>query len=237
MTAAAATTAGHGGGGNGGGGGVHGGHHHHGGDWGGRGGHDGGHESRVLREIRPASMGSPAPPARRPLLHRALRRHSGESHLDRTEFQRECPWVVVVFGSDPVDTEPTDLDLAREAALNVPGVVDAYIQRALQRGMWGDDVTELQRRLNSTGANLETDGDFGPNTESAVRQYQYDHDLPVDGIGRRGWSSRSIRPTPRRPRPRCETPSTTRLTATTWTSSSRSKARCRTSSEVPFSRL
>ena len=52
----------------------------------------------------------------------------------------------------------------------------------LRRGSEGDDVRQLQRFLNSQGARLEEDGDFGPKTERAVRAFQTRRDIDVDGI-------------------------------------------------------
>lgn len=54
--------------------------------------------------------------------------------------------------------------------------------RALRKGCKGDDVKWLQERLNVYGAGLKVDGDFGPVTEAAVREYQLRHGLAVDGI-------------------------------------------------------
>ncbi|MBF9070142.1 peptidoglycan-binding protein [Streptacidiphilus sp. NEAU-YB345] len=43
-------------------------------------------------------------------------------------------------------------------------------------------VTELQDLLNAHGAGLSVDGDFGPATVTAVKNYQSDHGLTADGI-------------------------------------------------------
>jgi peptidoglycan hydrolase-like protein with peptidoglycan-binding domain len=43
-------------------------------------------------------------------------------------------------------------------------------------------VTELQELLNNHGARLGVDGDFGPATLAAVKNYQASHGLSVDGI-------------------------------------------------------
>lgn len=53
----------------------------------------------------------------------------------------------------------------------------------LKRGSRGPAVQELQRKLTSLGYNTKgTDGIFGLNTESAVRQFQMARKLTVDGI-------------------------------------------------------
>ena len=54
--------------------------------------------------------------------------------------------------------------------------------RTLRKGCKGDDVKWLQQRLNVYGAGLAVDGDFGPVTEAAVKEYQLRHGLAVDGI-------------------------------------------------------
>jgi peptidoglycan hydrolase-like protein with peptidoglycan-binding domain len=57
----------------------------------------------------------------------------------------------------------------------------------LKKGSTGDRVTELQRMLGTV-----VDGDFGRRTEEAVKEYQFSHDLPVDGIvGPRTWAKLS----------------------------------------------
>lgn len=48
--------------------------------------------------------------------------------------------------------------------------------------MKGNDVKWLQWELNQKGYNLEVDGKFGNDTKNAVRAYQKDHGLKVDGI-------------------------------------------------------
>ena len=45
-----------------------------------------------------------------------------------------------------------------------------------------EQVTQLQEMLNSSGAQLEVDGKFGPLTAEAVRRYQQERNLKVDGI-------------------------------------------------------
>ncbi|MBR4068124.1 MAG: peptidoglycan-binding protein [Clostridia bacterium] len=53
---------------------------------------------------------------------------------------------------------------------------------ALSRGAEGDPVVEMQQRLKELGFyDGECDGDYGPGTQSAVRLFQSQHGLTVDG--------------------------------------------------------
>lgn len=53
----------------------------------------------------------------------------------------------------------------------------------LKRGSSGPEVEDLQRRLMATGIDPgPVDGLFGPKTEEAVRRFQQQNDLQVDGI-------------------------------------------------------
>ena len=54
--------------------------------------------------------------------------------------------------------------------------------RTLRKGCKGDDVKWVQQWLNVYGAGLAVDGDFGPVTEAATKEYQLRHGLAVDGI-------------------------------------------------------
>jgi len=66
-----------------------------------------------------------------------------------------------------------------------PVPVGEYAHVLLFRGSEGPQVAELQRRLNQEGfaGQLVVDGDFGPRTEAAVREFQRrTRGLKVDGI-------------------------------------------------------
>ena len=59
----------------------------------------------------------------------------------------------------------------------------------LQSGSEGADVRSAQRLLTARGYTLEADGIFGPNTRSAVIQFQNSRSLAADGvIGPNTWS-------------------------------------------------
>lgn len=63
-------------------------------------------------------------------------------------------------------------------------------QSLLARGSNGGEVAQLQNLLNQFGAGLDVDGDFGPMTEAAVRNFQASHGLDVDGIvGPQTWGA------------------------------------------------
>ena len=62
--------------------------------------------------------------------------------------------------------------------------------RALVRGMHGDDVARLQRRLSGAGFHTRGDGMFGPATAAALRAFQQSAGLVADGIaGPLTWSA------------------------------------------------
>lgn len=52
----------------------------------------------------------------------------------------------------------------------------------IRPGDRGKDVMYLQQLLNKKGYSLKVDGDFGPRTQAAVKQFQKSHHLTVDAI-------------------------------------------------------
>ena len=52
----------------------------------------------------------------------------------------------------------------------------------LKRGSTGCDVQRVQSALNRAGASLTVDGKYGTKTEQAVKNFQEDNGLTVDGI-------------------------------------------------------
>lgn len=80
----------------------------------------------------------------------------------------------------------THLDAVADAhveALNrVLGHPASSTPRVLGLGDSGDDVLDLQKALNAFGYGLVEDGDFGPQTDAAVRDFQARHGLTVDGL-------------------------------------------------------
>lgn len=53
---------------------------------------------------------------------------------------------------------------------------------ALRVGDQGPEVMAVQQALSNAGYELEVDGKFGPATEAALKEYQRDYGLEVDGL-------------------------------------------------------
>ena len=64
----------------------------------------------------------------------------------------------------------------------------------LRRGNKGEAVEELQALLNAKfGFDLEIDGDFGKATETAVKEFQKQHNLTADGVvGKKTWAALGV---------------------------------------------
>ncbi|MCX5400637.1 peptidoglycan-binding protein [Streptomyces sp. NBC_00102] len=88
----------------------------------------------------------------------------------------------------------------RARGLDADGIVGAKTWTALlsagatpdlRQGSTGDDVRRLQRALTAAlGSTVSIDGDFGSGTATAVRTFQTDHGLTVDGIvGTATWTA------------------------------------------------
>jgi peptidoglycan hydrolase-like protein with peptidoglycan-binding domain len=52
----------------------------------------------------------------------------------------------------------------------------------VQSGSTGADVERLQRDLSRLGYQVGVNGEFDQATENAVKKFQQDHNLTVDGI-------------------------------------------------------
>ncbi|TES57711.1 spore cortex-lytic enzyme [Halalkalibacterium halodurans] len=67
--------------------------------------------------------------------------------------------------------------------MNMTTTAHAFSDQVIQHGATGDDVVELQARLQYIGFyNKKIDGVFGWSTYWAVRNYQYEFGMEVDGL-------------------------------------------------------
>lgn len=71
---------------------------------------------------------------------------------------------------------------AAENAGEVLGETSYKFTTFMKVGSRGAEVMELQKFLNTKGANLSVDGIFGPLTKAAVMKFQADNGLVADGI-------------------------------------------------------
>lgn len=80
--------------------------------------------------------------------------------------------------------------------LRKEGISVADNTPTLRRGNKGEAVEELQALLNAKfGFNLEIDGDFGKATETAVKEFQKQHNLTADGVvGKKTWAALGVSP-------------------------------------------
>ena len=68
--------------------------------------------------------------------------------------------------------------------------ISPSVMPVIKKGSKGDWVVIAQGRLVVAGYKIEVDGVFGPKTEEAVKKYQADHHLTVDGIiGKNTWTA------------------------------------------------
>mgnify|MGYP004678914641 CR=1 FL=1 len=66
----------------------------------------------------------------------------------------------------------------------------ATSQSTLRKGNRGNDVKQLQSNLRDRGYTVAVDGIFGNKTLEAVKAYQADHGLTVDGVvGKKTWGA------------------------------------------------
>ncbi len=56
------------------------------------------------------------------------------------------------------------------------------VPQTLNRGMNGSEVERLQKDLSARGYQPSVDGNFDESTENAVKAFQKDNGLTVDGV-------------------------------------------------------
>ncbi|MBI5515778.1 MAG: peptidoglycan-binding protein [Deltaproteobacteria bacterium] len=62
--------------------------------------------------------------------------------------------------------------------------------RMIQYGDEGSTVRELQQALVDNGYDIDVDGDFGPATDAAVKDFQSSNGLDADGVvGPNTWAA------------------------------------------------
>lgn len=116
------------------------------------------------------------------------RHHIGLFIGDDTVIEAKgTKWGVVTSKPDHWDEwgELTAVDYS-----DYPEEVIPMIHPTLRKGDRGDEVKDLQTLLNKCGYILDVDGAFGSKTEEAVKDFQRQNGLTVDGIvGPKTWEA------------------------------------------------
>ena len=89
----------------------------------------------------------------------------------------------------------TELNKQYNKNLNVDGIFGEKTKEAcitVKKGAKGNITWTLQAMLVCKGSDISVDGDFGGNTENAVRDYQSKNGLAVDGIARKKYFCKII---------------------------------------------
>ena len=97
-------------------------------------------------------------------------------------------------------TDAAVRNFQQNRGLTVDGIVGNQTWPALlvtvRRGSRGEAVRAVQHQLNARTSSLLVDGDFGPQTEKAVREFQQTSGLVVDGVvGPQTWFGLVTTPT------------------------------------------
>lgn len=142
-------------------------------------------------------MGGPGTPLTAPARH-TLRelvqagaaRHGAVSYVrpHRAVVSTQCPGDELAAFCDELSASLRDGGGSSQPP--PPSTPQGRVRPVVRRGSRGSAVRELQRLLNRVaGAGLAEDGDFGPRTERAVRNFQTFFSLGTDGIvGPKTWS-------------------------------------------------
>lgn len=85
---------------------------------------------------------------------------------------------ITVGGTSPTPA-PAPAPASKPAAPKSTG--DTLVFPTLKRGSTGQDVRNLQALLLAAGRSVRIDGEFGPGTETKLREYQKAAGLTVDG--------------------------------------------------------
>ena len=100
--------------------------------------------------------------------------------VDRAAKVEAGPHAARVEADAKVEATPHAARVVAAAKVDEAAPVGATT--TLERGANGEEVTALQERLGSLGYDVgAVDGDYGRRTQSAVRSFQLNNDLPLTG--------------------------------------------------------
>jgi chitosanase len=120
--------------------------------------------------VRRAWLASAAPP----LPNTVYRMDTFRKIIQADNWELGLPITVLGRVIDHASLTPHTRASAEDGTTRLLRLVDPHLE--------GADVLALQKALNGHGAKLTEDGDFGPDTEQAVRAFQTQSALRADGI-------------------------------------------------------
>jgi peptidoglycan hydrolase-like protein with peptidoglycan-binding domain len=142
-------------------------------------GAEGSDVSRLQQLLNRAGVSVPVTGTFGPLTDAAVRQFQSSRGLTSDGVVGPQTWAALDKQPDQPDVPPGG-----------PGTPSSAARPMLQLDAEGPDVTRLQQLLTAAGFPCSVDGEFGPQTESAVRQFQSSRGLESDGIvGRRTWAT------------------------------------------------
>lgn len=112
----------------------------------------------------------------------ADKRGIGKENRPHSSFKAtSCPgdeiraYISTLSGGESVPSAPP-----RPSPAPTPGT--PAFPGTTRRGSKGDAVRQVQQRLKDRGWRIDVDGDFGPKTETIVKQFQKEKGIASDGI-------------------------------------------------------
>jgi putative chitinase len=113
-------------------------------------------------------------------------------HLNQFADQDDIETITrrINGGLNGLDDRKANLAKAKAALGGVAAPDASAATPVLRRGDKNASVTLLQAKLNAAGYQVGTDGDFGPGTDAAVKQFQAAKGITADGIvGPKTWTA------------------------------------------------
>jgi putative chitinase len=116
--------------------------------------------------------------------------NGGKNGADE-RVSRSAQWASLITPELVRGVQDSSISLDQLATMgNSPqrSTANGHSEGSLRIGASGDRVADLQAQLSALGYTdaqgqpLRADRSFGPATDSAVRAFQRDHDLPADGV-------------------------------------------------------
>jgi hypothetical protein len=101
----------------------------------------------------------------------------------------KAAWPAGGTASAPTSTAPVSSPVRPAPSVSLPPTVKRGDGMGARESL-SETVKQAQTALNGHGASLKVDGDFGPLTEAATREFQAAYKLQVDGIiGPKTWTA------------------------------------------------